>query len=57
LPTPATVFDVAANSGLGPMTIGGSSAANPVGWWVVVPGSAVSGAYTSTIAVAVVSGP
>jgi hypothetical protein len=56
-PTPATVFDTSANSGLGPMTIGGHSAANPVGWWVVVPGSAISGSYTSTITVAVASGP
>jgi hypothetical protein len=56
-PTPATVFDTSASSGLGPMTIGGSSPADPVGWWVVVPGSAISGHYASTITVAIVSGP
>jgi hypothetical protein len=56
-PTPATVYDVPAGSGLGPVTLGGHSAANPVGWWVKVPANAWVGTYTSTVTVAVVSGP
>ncbi len=56
-PTSATVYDVPAGSGLGPVTLGGTSAANPVGWWVKVPANALAGAYTSTVTVAVVSGP
>jgi hypothetical protein len=56
-PTPATVFSTLPGSGLGPAVIGGSSAINPVGWWISVPGSARAGAYTSTVTIAVVSGP
>jgi hypothetical protein len=56
-PPPATVYDVAAGSGTGAITLGGHSAANPFGWWVNVPASARAGAYTSTVTVAVVSGP
>jgi hypothetical protein len=56
-PTPATVYDTAAGSGLGPVTLGGSSSANPVGWWINVPANARAGSYTSTLTVAVVSGP
>ncbi len=56
-PTPATVFNAAAGTGVGPMTIGGSGAANPVGWWLRVPATAIVGAYSSTITIAVVSGP
>jgi hypothetical protein len=56
-PTPATVYDVSANSGIGPMTLGGHTAANPVGWWTKVPANVRAGSYTSTVTVAVVSGP
>jgi hypothetical protein len=56
-PTPATVYDVPAGSGLGPVTLGGHGAANPVGWWINVPANARAGSYTSTVTVAVVSGP
>jgi hypothetical protein len=56
-PTPATVYDVTGGSGLGPVTIGGSGAARPVGWWVAIPANALAGSYTSTVTVAVVSGP
>jgi hypothetical protein len=56
-PTPATVFDAPVKTGLGPVLIGGHSAANPVGWWVSIPASARAGSYTSTVTVAVVSGP
>jgi hypothetical protein len=56
-PTPATIYDTAAATGLGQMVIGGSAAANPVGWWVNIPASAKAGDYTSTITMAIISGP
>jgi hypothetical protein len=54
-PTPVIIYDTAVNTGLGSIVIGG--AGGPVGWWVNVPGSASSGAYVSTITMAIVSGP
>ncbi len=56
-PTAVAIYDTAAGTGVGQIVIGGSSAANPVGWWVNVPASASAGAYTSTITMAVVSAP
>ena len=56
-PTPAIVYVAYPNTGIGPVTIGGSTAANPFGWWVNVPGYAASGTYTSTVTVSVGSGP
>jgi hypothetical protein len=56
-PIPATVFDAPANTGLGPVLIGGSAAARPVGWWINIPAGARAGSYTSTVTVAVISGP
>jgi WxL domain surface cell wall-binding len=56
-PTPVTIYDTAASSGLGQLVVGGSTAANPVGWWLNVPGNAFAGAYTSTVTLAVISAP
>jgi len=56
-PTPSTIYDTAASTGLGQMIIGGSAQPNPVGWWVNVPASASSGSYTSTITMEIISGP
>jgi hypothetical protein len=56
-PSAYTIYDTSAGTGKGIMTIGGSSATNPVGWWVQLPGSAYSGSYTSTLTLAIVSGP
>jgi alpha-tubulin suppressor-like RCC1 family protein len=56
-PSTFTIFDTAAATGEGVLTIGGSTAANPIGWWVQVPGSTSTGSYTSTLTIAVVSGP
>ena len=56
-PSPVSVYDVSAGSGLGGILLGGSSAADPFGWWVKVPGNAWRGSYTSTVTVAIVSGP
>jgi hypothetical protein len=54
-PTPVTIYDAKANTGLGTVVIGNTP--NPVGWWVNVPGSANAGSYTSTITMTVISGP
>jgi len=56
-PTPVTIYDTSAATGLGQIVIGGSTAANPVGWWVNVPGDASAGSYASTITMAIISGP
>jgi len=56
-PPASTIYDTSAATGLGSIVIGGSTATNPVGWWVNVPGNAIAGAYTSTITMAIISGP
>lgn len=56
-PTASTVVDTAVKSGMGPSVIGGSTATNPIGWWVNVLPNARAGSYTSTVIVSVVSGP
>lgn len=56
-PPSSEMFDATAGSGLGAITVGGSGAANPLGWWVNVPSYALTGAYTSTVTMAVVSAP
>ena len=56
-PPTTTVYDAKAGSGIGLVALGGSGAANPFGWWVSVPGYAVSGTYTSTVTVTMISGP
>jgi hypothetical protein len=56
-PSPVSVYEASAASGLGGILLGGSSAADPFGWWVKVPGNAWRGAYTSTVTVAIASGP
>jgi hypothetical protein len=56
-PTAYTIYDTSAGTGEGTMTIGGSTSANPIGWWVQVPAFAYSGTYTSTVTLQIVSGP
>jgi len=56
-PTAATIYDTSAASGLGQVVIGGSTALNPVGWWLQIPASVYSGSYTSTVTLEVISGP
>lgn len=50
-PTPVTVFDTSASTGIGSIAIGS------VGWWLSIPATAYAGTYTSTITVAVVAAP
>jgi hypothetical protein len=56
-PTTYTVYDTSALTGLDAVTIGGSTAANPVGWWVNIPAKTYAATYTSTVTLAIVSGP
>jgi hypothetical protein len=56
-PAAVTVYAASAGTGVGPVTIGGAGAANPVGWWLDVPATALAGTYTSTVTISVVSGP
>jgi WxL domain surface cell wall-binding len=52
-----TIYDAAAGTGLGSIIIGGSTEANPVGWWLNVPANTLAGTYTSTITMAIVDAP
>jgi alpha-tubulin suppressor-like RCC1 family protein len=56
-PTFYTTYDTSALTGKGAMTIGGSAAVNPIGWWVQVPGSIYAGTYTTTVSLEIISGP
>jgi hypothetical protein len=56
-PTAYKVYDTPASTGEGVMIIGGSTAANPIGWWIQMPASGYTGTYTSTVTLEVVSGP
>jgi len=56
-PTAFVIYDANATTGTGSVAIGGSSAANPVGWWLNVPGNTKSGTYISTISMAVATAP
>jgi hypothetical protein len=56
-PSAYTIYDTSTSTGEGVMTIGGSAATDPIGWWIKVPASAYSGSYTSTVTLEVVSGP
>jgi hypothetical protein len=54
-PTAVTIYDTTALTGLGAISIG--IGANPVGWWLNVPGNARPGTYTSTVTVEIISAP
>jgi hypothetical protein len=56
-PPPSTVAAAAAGTGTGTVVLGGSGAADPLGWWISVPGTAYVGTYSSAVTLAVVSGP
>jgi hypothetical protein len=56
-PTAYKVYDTAASTGEGVMTLGVSTAASPIGWWVQVPAASYAGVYTSTVTIEMVSGP
>jgi hypothetical protein len=56
-PTAVTIYNAAANTGLGNISIGGSGATNPIGWWLTIPPTAKAGTYTSTVTLSIASGP
>lgn len=56
-PIPVTIYTAAAGTGRGQILLGGSSAVNPLGWWIRLPGNAYVGTYTTTMTIATVSGP
>lgn len=56
-PPATTVYAASAGTGTGTVTLGGSGAAHPLGWWLSVPATAYVGSYSSTLTLAVVSGP
>lgn len=56
-PVAVEIYNAALSSGKGDILIGGSNAANPIGWWVVVPATAYAGTYTSTVTISLSSGP
>lgn len=51
-----TIFNAARGSGLGNIQIGGSSASNPVGWWLSLPEPSNSN-YTAILTFSIISGP
>ena len=56
-PTAVTIYDTAAATGLGSITVGLPGAA-AVGWWVALPANAVpSTSYTSTVTLEVITAP
>jgi WxL domain surface cell wall-binding len=56
-PTAVNIYSASAATGLGSIVIGGSTAANPVGWWLNVPGNTQAGTYTSTVSMEMISAP
>jgi hypothetical protein len=55
--TPFSIYQAAAGTGEGTITIGGSTATDPVGWWVVIPSDITQDVYTSTITLTVNAAP
>ena len=56
-PAPSIVYEAAGGTGLGSIDIGGSTAANPVGWWITTRPDTAPGTYTSTITLTLATGP
>lgn len=55
--TPVAIYNAAAGTGEGAMNIGGSTATDPVGWWITVPTGTAPGVYTTTITMGISTGP
>jgi len=53
-PAAAKIYDSAAATGMGEITIGAS---NPAAWWINVPANTYAGTYTSTITYQLTSAP
>ena len=57
LPSAVDTFVANTGTGQGTIVIGGSTAPNPVGWWINVPSNAIAGTYTSTVTLEIIAGP
>ncbi len=56
--TSTNIYDSAADGdGEGAFTIGAGSGSHPAGWWLNVPATAVPDTYSSTISLAITTGP
>jgi hypothetical protein len=55
--TPYSIYQAAVGTGEGTITIGGSTSANPVGWWLKIPSNITQDVYTSTILLTVDAAP
>jgi WxL domain surface cell wall-binding len=53
---PVSIYDAAASTGAGMITVG-APGADPVGWWLSVPSNTIQGTYTSTITLELITGP
>ena len=53
-PTPVKIYDSAAATGMGEITIGAN---NPACWWINVPANTYAGTYTSTFTYQLTSAP
>jgi hypothetical protein len=59
-PTAFSIYDAGAGTGIGSATIGtfgAITATDPVGWWLTIPSSTLTGVYQSTVTIDVSSGP
>jgi hypothetical protein len=56
-PTAVNIYDASAGTGVGSIVVGGSAAANPVGWWLSLPSNTPAGTYTSTVTVELIEAP
>jgi fibronectin-binding autotransporter adhesin len=56
-PLPSVIYEASGGTGLGSIDIGGSTAANPVGWWITTRPDTAPGTYTSTITLTLATGP
>jgi WxL domain surface cell wall-binding len=56
-PPASTLYSASAGTGSGDVTLGGSSAEHPLGWWISVPATAHTGSYSSALTITVASGP
>jgi hypothetical protein len=56
--TAKVIYNADNGTGMGKVVVGGNSTGDhPLSWWIHIPASAHAGTYTSTITLAVVSGP
>jgi WxL domain surface cell wall-binding len=55
--TTTVVGDAIPGTGVGNVQLGGSTSAAPLGWWLNIPATALSGSYVSNLTATISSGP